>query len=446
MEMKKFALVSFGNEESYGLLYVGAELKKYGEIKFFDAEFDECVSKIIDYKPDYICFSPMTTFFQQAKDIENKVKEKIDVVSIYGGHHASNSGKECGDLTIVGSIHGIDLNKRGIINNGATRPENLVIPVREEYYRDIPRMKNRYRKIMLSVAGCPFDCSYCSSSSSNNKRMYGDIKCMLKHRDMQHIIDEAKYIKPFTQEIEWVDDDILFGDQKWLYNFLETWQREISLPMYVSTTSISAIRCSDKVLKLMRKSVNCVGLGVQASRTESLKLLGRGWDNEAQLKKAYDRLVKLGFRVNLQAIVGLPIKDPVEDALDTVEALKRIGTGSIVSVYPLQIYPNTKIEQYSKENGYILNKECEGDTNTGMPAIDFGYKTNNRLRNICKLATMVVKYGIDRKWLEAMMDIDLKESSQEMSMIRYYECIKDRLPDKADKIFGDIISTMHLRS
>ena len=117
MEIKKFALVSFGNEESYGLLYVGAELKKYGEIKFFDAEFDECVNKIIDYKPDYICFSPMTTFFQQAKDIENKVKEKIDVVSIYGGHHASNSGKECGDITVIGAVHGIDLNKRGIINN-----------------------------------------------------------------------------------------------------------------------------------------------------------------------------------------------------------------------------------------------------------------------------------------------------------------------------------------
>ena len=42
----RFALVSFGNEESYGLLFVGTELKRHGEIRFFDAEMAESVNAI----------------------------------------------------------------------------------------------------------------------------------------------------------------------------------------------------------------------------------------------------------------------------------------------------------------------------------------------------------------------------------------------------------------
>jgi hypothetical protein len=35
----KHALVCFGNEENYGLFFVGSELEKFKqEIKFFDAE------------------------------------------------------------------------------------------------------------------------------------------------------------------------------------------------------------------------------------------------------------------------------------------------------------------------------------------------------------------------------------------------------------------------
>jgi radical SAM superfamily enzyme YgiQ (UPF0313 family) len=440
----KFALVSFGNEESYGLLFAGTEFKKHGEIRFFDAEFGDIVSSVVAYAPDYLCFSPMTCFFSQAKKIEKAVREKLpNVVSVYGGHHTSNSGKDCGDITVVGAVHNLDLSRRGIFNGGATHPENLVVPAREEYYRDIPRMKTRYRKIMLSVVGCPWSCSYCSSALGNFKRMYGEAS--LKHRKIDDIINEAKYIKDTTQEIEWVDDDILMGDYEWYTEFFTRWQEEIGLPMYVSTTSINALKAPAELLILMRKSVNCIGMGVQAIRPESLKLLGRAWDNEAQLKKAYDRLTAFGFRVNLQAIVGLPLHDPIEDALDTVDGLIRIGKGCIASVYPLQIYPNTRIEKYCLENNFFLNDEVEGDTNSGMCGINFGMKNNHRLRNICKLATMAVKFGIERKWIEVLLEADISDASEKLSMVRYFECVKDRLPNQADKIFNSITATMHLR-
>lgn len=442
--MIKFALVNFGNEESYGLLFVGTELKKHGEIRFFD-HTETIVDDIVEYAPTHICFSPMSTFIKFAQDIEQKVKARIDVVSIYGGHHVSSCTEQYGDLTIVGTISGFDPSWRGRVVTGAVDPLTLRFPAREEYYRDIPRLRDRYRKIMLSVTGCPFVCTYCSSSAVNTKKRFGNIASIIRRRNMDDIFEEARYIKDFTQEIEWVDDDVFCGDVEWLNKFIDRWSCEIGLPMYVSTTSVSALKVADSTLKHLHTVANCIGVGVQAVRPESLRLLGRKWDNKEQLKRAYDRLVSFGFRVNLQCIVGLPVEDPIEDALDTLEGMKYIGTGSIISCYPLQIYSGTELEKYVKDNGYKLNPKCDGDTNSGLPSIDFGEVTNNRIKNICKLATLVVKYGISKEWVRAMLDIDLSNSSEDMSKVRYYECVKDRLPNKADEIFNTIISGMRLK-
>src|SRR3990167_4502500 len=208
--MKRFALVSFGNEESYGLLFAASEFKRQGgDIHFFDSEMTDVVQPIVDYDPDYVAFSPLTPDFHKAKSIELRVKERTDVISIYGGHHATNCNENIGDITCIGGVYGLDISKRGMINNGPVKPWELVWPAREEYYRDIPRMKQRYRKVMLSVHGCPFACSYCSSSSKQHTERFGYSKENLMHRNIDDLITEGKFVKEYsTYEIEWVDDDV----------------------------------------------------------------------------------------------------------------------------------------------------------------------------------------------------------------------------------------------
>ena len=81
--MTRLALVSFGNEESYGLLYAGTELKKHGDIRYFDAEYNEnLIHALVDYNPDYICFSPMSCFYRHSKEIERLVKEQLPNVEL----------------------------------------------------------------------------------------------------------------------------------------------------------------------------------------------------------------------------------------------------------------------------------------------------------------------------------------------------------------------------
>ena len=164
------------------------------------------------------------------------------------------------------------------------------------------------------------------------------------------------------------------------------------------------------------------------------------------MKAAYDRLISFGYAVNLQCIVGLPVADPVEDALDTIKGMQRIGPGSIISCYPLQIYPGTAIQKYCIDNGFQFNNACTGDTNAGIPGIAFPPLITKRIRNICKLATLFVKYSIQEKWMRALIDIDFNdETSKQLSMVRYYECVTDRLKGKGEQIFEEIINSMNLR-
>lgn len=458
----KVALITFGNEESYGLLFVGGELLRFNQkIRYFDTEMEDVVRQVTDWRPNFIFFSPLTAFFPQAYKVCRDIKKKLPkVVSAFGSHHAiacpKISEKDGIDVVVIGPVRGsiekILAGEKGVIKTRLTTPDDLPMPARREYYRDIPRMARRYRKIMLSMLGCPWNCSYCSSSCEHMREIFGvepHKRYFLGRRPLDVIITEAKeVIKYKTTEIEWVDDDMFCGPdiETWIPKFVSVWKKEIGLPMYVSTASHYVLKVSDNVLATLREIVNCVGVGVQAIRSESLKLFNRSWDNEAKMKAAYDRLTSFGYAVNLQCIVGLPVDDPVEDAMDTIKGMQRIGTGSIISCYPLQIYPGTAIQRYCIEKGFTLNSASTGDTNTGIPAIAFPPEIIKRIRNICKLATLFVKYGIDERWMRALIDIDFDEqTNQNLSTARYYECVTDRLKEKGKEIFDDILKGMHLR-
>jgi radical SAM superfamily enzyme YgiQ (UPF0313 family) len=465
MGQTKVALIAFGNEESYGLLIAGGELLRHDqEIKFFDAEEGGVVDRVCDYNPEFIFFSPMTVFFPKARQISLQIKNRLPkVTAVFGGHHAmgdpSISKAEGIDIVVVGPVKGaiekIFKRTEKMIQTELSSPDDLSMPARQEYYRDIPRMANRYRKIMLSMLGCPWNCSYCGSASGNMSKIFGaqaHKRYYLARRPFSAIIAEAKELLKYkTIEIEWVDDDIFAGEnaQSWLLQFVDLWEKEIGLPMYVSTTSFNALKISDEVLIKLRKIVNCIGMGVQAIRPESLKLFNRAWDNETKMKAAYERLKSFGYAVNLQCIVGLPVDEPVEDALETIKGLQRIGPGSICSCYPLMIYPGTEIEKICREKGFSMNPASNGDTNSGIPDIAFSPQVAKQLKNICKLATLFVKYNLSEKWMRALIEIDLDDkASKALSTVRYFECVSDRLQGKGrqeEEIFEEIMRSTKIR-
>lgn len=456
----KFALITYGNEESYGLLFVGGELLLHNQtIKYFDGEVDDIEDAICAWAPDFLMYSPMTAFYHRAVYSAKILKRVLPLVtSVFGGHHAMSVPEitelDAVDVVVLGPVRGsierILAGEVGVIKTPLTNPADLARPAREQCYKDIPRLAHRYRKFMLSIIGCPWNCSYCSSASGHMRELFGveaHKRYYLTRRPIDAVIAEAKEILLYpTKEIEWVDDDIFAGveAEEYIPRLARAWKDEIGLPMYVSATSTSVLKASDNMLRSMKDIVNVVGIGVQASRKESLKLFNRQWDNETKMKAAYDRLKSFGFNVNLQCIVGLPVEDPVEEALDTIKMLQRIGAGSIVSCYPLQIYPTTQLEKYCIGSDIKINRQCNGDTNTGVTGIAFTVEVEKVIKNICKLATLFVKFNIDEKWMRALLKVNYDdETSKHLSVARYQDCVEDRLHD--DNVFETIIKETNLR-
>ena len=89
----------------------------------------------------------------------------------------------------------------------------------------------------------------------------------------------------------------------------------------------------------------------------------------------------------------------------------------------------------------------------------------NYLRNLCKFATLYVKGSFDKWWTSAFKKGDLEipvsmdsawfrrmldaeyspEVSQMLSMARYHDCVVDRLKEKGDEIFEEILSGINIR-
>jgi len=68
-----------------------------------------------------------------------------------------------------------------------------------------------------------------------------------------------------------------------------------------------------------------------------------------------------------------------------------------------------------------------------------------QIKNLCKWATFAVKYGIDEKLLRILIEINCDKVSKDLSMLRYKECVVDRLGSLGETIFSDIIGSMKLK-
>ncbi len=102
--------------------------------------------------------------------------------------------------------------------------------------------------------------------------------------------------------------------------------------------------------------------------------------------------------VNLQGIVGLPIDDPVEDAIETLKGIQRIGPGSICSVYPLMVYPGTE-----------LSKLCEKKQKTEWHrVVIFNEGLVNVVQQYLKKGSQIYVEGqlSTRKWRDEQSGLD----------------------------------------
>ncbi len=230
---KKFALIHIGTDEVYGLEYVATEVKQAGHlIRWFDGDNPDAIDEVIEWQAEFMCFSPLTTFFPPALEFSQKVKSRCpNIKSVFGGHHVTAAPEVYDidgiDIIVSGPVYGtidkIVASTSNEVIKGYPVPMDVMTPSRREYFETIPNIGNRHRKTIMSHFGCPYNCSYCSTSRLRAEYSWNEYrKYWLTRRPIENIIEEAKVFMDFpTKEVALEDDDELSSLDLVLYGTRE---------------------------------------------------------------------------------------------------------------------------------------------------------------------------------------------------------------------------------
>jgi radical SAM superfamily enzyme YgiQ (UPF0313 family) len=457
---RKFALIHMGTDEVYGLEFVAAELKKQGHsIRWFDGDNSDAVGEVVNWGAKYMCFSPLTTFFPSALEFSRKVKSRCpDIRSIFGGHHVTAVPEACDldgiDKIVVGPVYGtIDQIVAGSgdkILKGSPVPVQLMTPSRGEYFEAVQNIGDRHKKTIMTHFGCPYKCSYCSTSRLKAEFGWKEYsKYWLTRRPIDHIIEEAKIFLEFpTKEVALEDDDMLYGKEidEWLPKFSSAWKQNIGLPIIGNVTPNTVVKVSAKTLDTMAGLVAVAQMGVQAARSETLKLFNRQFQDEKQVAAAVERMRKRGIPVKLELIVGAPVDDPVGDAIETIKLAQRVGAGMFVAAFPLMLYPGTALQKWCIENNIAIRDDCTYECYGGVGSIRFEPEVQKKITNISKLAAFFVKYNVEERWIRTLIEIDLNDTAaRRIAESTYYESLRIKLGDQIDQEFDQILANTKFR-
>ena len=458
--MAKFALVHIGNDEVYSLEFVAAEIANQGhEFKWFDGDPNGAEDGIIAWRPDVVCFSPLTTFFAPAVTVARKIKAKAPGIrTAFGGAHISASSNhvhtEGIDIAVTGPVYDtidqlLNAPPKSVVHGHPVMPDQMN-PRRREYFETIERIGRRHRKALMSHFGCVYNCSYCATSRTREAVGAKDYRTYyLTRRPVEAVIEEARIFREFdTKEVALEDDDILegAGAEEWLDEFIPLWKRDVNLPVYGNVTPKTVVGASDKMMRSLADLAQVVHMGVQVSRAESLKLFNRQFQKEDQVKAAFDRLKAFGVRTKLELIIGLPVEDPIGDAIDSIKMAQRVGAGTFAAAFPLMLYPGTALYKHCKDNGIPMNEDCSFEWYGGIGSIKFDPETERRLRNLSKLATFFIKYNVEERWMRAMMEMNLTEdASRAVSENNYLESLIFRLGPEAESSFAEVLTYTNFR-
>ena len=473
----RWCLVHIGNDITYGLAFVAGELLRMKhKIMWIDGDEDikELNKKIKDYNPHYVCFGPLSTEFSRSLELVKEFKKVLpSIKSVFGGKHVLAIPDEIKknndiDYLVWGPVYEaidkiIESPSKTFIKGAPTYPCDMQ-PALKEYFEQVPRMGSRERKYIMSHFGCVYNCSFCCTSVT--RKSYGAKaykEYWLARRPVENMIEEAKlFLKYPTKEVSFEDDDVLYGTHEgadgteWLSEFTKAWKKEINIPMYANVTPQTVVKATDEALATLAELADTITMGVQTTGGDSSRLFNRHFQDEKQVIEAVKIMTGYGVKVKLEVIIGLPnidglCPDPVTDAIKTVQMCQRISQEAPpdttwTSCFPLMLYPGTSLWEKAKKAKIPLSEACEFEWHSGEGSVKFDPLTMKRIKNMTKMATMFIKYDMSERWMRALLDIELTDtSSRQLGECQYLESLKFRLGDKIEEEFDDILKGIHFK-
>lgn len=220
---------------------------------------------------------------------------------------------------------------------------NLITPIYKHQEWHGQPLFHYNRMTLVTSRGCPFDCTFCSSST------FWGHTC--RYIDDRRVVDEIEllYDRYQIRFFEFLDDLFTVNKKRLEAICAELRRRGLSIAWtaYARVDSVNR-----ETLSIMKES-GCLGVfyGVESGSVRLLKSMHKTFSLE-QIRQAFALTKALGMQAYFLLLAGFPGED--EDSMaDTRRLIQEVEPDNIFTGGPLIIYPGTRIYRQALDEGVL---------------------------------------------------------------------------------------------
>lgn len=427
-------------DEKQGLMYLSAVLKEKGhETEVVQTEEEDIFSIIEKFNPDFFAYSICTGEHKHALELNSQLKQKYPgKLSIFGGPHVTFfpeiANEEGVDYAVIGEgeeaiIDIVNGSKQKIIKKPLIRDINsLPLPDRSLMYK-YDRLKNNPMKNIITQRDCPYSCTYCYNHIW--RELFKDEKEKLfQRKDVDYVIKEIKDIQqqsPVKKIL--IQDDNFIGigekNKKWIEEFCEKYKKEINLP-FLCSLRVNVID-EELIKKLKDAGLEMVNFALEsADPYVQHEILNRGQITNQDVEKAIALFKKYGIRCRMQNMIGLPLENPLKDAMNTLEFnLKNRVDDSWVSIY--QPYPKTRLGEYCLEKGFVTGDLLKSCADSFFDESRLNIPDKDKLQRLQKWWHFIVRYNLPLEFVNILLEVPLTQENMKMLQELRFRYAREKL-------------------
>ncbi len=202
----------------------------------------------------------------------------------------------------------------------------------------------RSHTYMFTSRGCPYRCTFCSSSRFWNK---------LRFFSAEYVVEEIELLlKEYNVKMISFFDDLFVSDRKRLDKIIYLLEKKKIAGKIKFTCSCRA-NVVDKELAgmLSEMGVVSVGLGLESGDKETLKYLKGNNISLSDNHNAVNFLKNAGIAANASFVIGSP-KETEKQIMRTYDFIKNSRL-DLFDIYLLTPYPGTPVWEYARKRGLV---------------------------------------------------------------------------------------------
>lgn len=404
--------------DKLGILYLSAVMRRSGHaVTLIQDDVDNAEAYLENNSVDFVMYSVMSGEHRWYLKRNKELKARFKFKSVMGGPHFTffpEQGERDPDVDFVvigpGEKAVLDiLEDRGsskVIKGTLPDVEALPEPDRSILYR-YEEFGNAGMKRFIAGRDCPNACTYCFNHVYH--KIFSDQKSkFFQRRSPAKMVAEIGHVRDsYPLRTVYFNDDDLATDRDWLLTFLSLYQSQIGLPFCGSVRANNL----DPELVLNLKNAGCIFLNIalESANPQTQRMLRRGNISNKQVEDATRSLEGVGIKVRLQNIIGLPVDDPLGDALETFEFNRYLNpTDSWVAI--LQPFYGTDIWKHCLDRG-LLNPD--DDCLNFYETTPLRIQNRKEINNLHKWWYFAVRYKFPTEFLRILLMQDLSDDTRD---------------------------------